>query len=42
MSNKRMTDEELYFFDTVGYLKAMHKAGWTDFITLEVSGIVWG
>lgn len=28
--------------DTVGYLKAMHKAGWTDFITLEVSGMVWG
>jgi len=23
------------------YLKAMHKAGWTDFITLEVSARVW-
>ena len=20
----------------------MHQAGWTDFITLEVSGMVWG
>jgi sugar phosphate isomerase/epimerase len=28
--------------DAVTYLKAMHEAGWTDFITLEVSVQVWG
>ena len=27
--------------DSITYLKAMHKAGWTDFITLEVSARVW-
>ena len=27
--------------DTVAYVKAMHEAGWTDFITLEVSARVW-
>ena len=27
--------------DSVTYLKAMHKAGWNDFITLEVSARVW-
>ena len=27
--------------DCVGYVKAMHQAGWTDFITLEVSTMVW-
>lgn len=24
------------------YVKAMHDAGWDDFITLEVSAMVWG
>jgi len=28
--------------DTLTYVKAMHQAGWTDFITLEVSVRVWG
>ena len=28
--------------DTTGYVRAMHEAGWDDFITLEVSGMVWG
>jgi sugar phosphate isomerase/epimerase len=28
--------------DTKGYVRAMHEAGWDDFITLEVSGMVWG
>ena len=28
--------------DSVAYLKAMRGAGWTGFITLEVSGRVWG
>jgi len=27
--------------DCVGYVKAMHQAGWTDFITVEVSTMVW-
>jgi len=27
--------------DSVGYVSAMHQAGWTDFITLEVSTMVW-
>lgn len=27
--------------DTTGYVRAMHEAGWDDFITLEVSGMVW-
>jgi len=27
--------------DSVGYVRAMHQAGWTDFITLEVSTMVW-
>ncbi len=27
--------------DAVGYLRAMHEAGWDDFITLEVSTMVW-
>ena len=27
--------------DSVTYLRAMHKAGWNDFITLEVSARVW-
>jgi sugar phosphate isomerase/epimerase len=29
-------------FDCLAYVKAMHQAGWTDFITLEVSVRVWG
>jgi len=28
-------------FDCTAYVKAMHKAGWTDFITVEVSAMVW-
>ena len=28
--------------DCVEYVKAMHDAGWDDFITVEVSGMVWG
>jgi len=28
--------------DALTYVKAMHQAGWTDFITLEVSVRVWG
>jgi len=28
--------------DAVSYLRAMHRAGWTSFITLEVSVRVWG
>jgi sugar phosphate isomerase/epimerase len=28
--------------DCLTYVKAMHQAGWTDFITLEVSVRVWG
>ncbi len=28
--------------DSVEYVKAMHDAGWDDFITLEVSAMVWG
>lgn len=28
--------------DAVAYLEAMHEAGWSDFITLEVSTQVWG
>lgn len=28
--------------DATAYVKAMHEAGWTDFITLEVSVQVWG
>lgn len=28
--------------DSIAYVKAMHQAGWTDFITLEVSVRVWG
>ena len=27
--------------DSVEYVKAMHEAGWTDFITVEVSTMVW-
>ncbi|MBM4047330.1 MAG: sugar phosphate isomerase/epimerase [Planctomycetes bacterium] len=27
--------------DSVAYVKAMHEAGWKDFITLEVSTLVW-
>lgn len=27
--------------DSVAYMKAMHEAGWKDFITLEVSTLVW-
>ncbi len=27
--------------DCVEYVKAMHEAGWTDFITVEVSAMVW-
>ncbi len=27
--------------DSITYMKAMHEAGWTDFITLEVSARVW-
>ncbi len=27
--------------DCVEYVKAMHEAGWTDFITVEVSTMVW-
>lgn len=28
--------------DAVAYVRAMHEAGWDDFITLEVSRMVWG
>ena len=28
--------------DAVAYMKAMKEAGWDDFITLEVSMMVWG
>jgi len=28
--------------DGVAYVRAMHEAGWDDFITLEVSRMVWG
>ena len=28
--------------DSTTYVRAMHEAGWDDFITLEVSGQVWG
>lgn len=27
--------------DCTAYIRAMHKAGWTDFITVEVSAMVW-
>lgn len=28
--------------DSAAYVRAMHEAGWDDYITLEVSGQVWG
>ncbi|MBD3292732.1 MAG: TIM barrel protein, partial [Armatimonadia bacterium] len=28
--------------DTVAYVRAMEEAGWDDFISLEISGMIWG